>query len=70
VYGGALLLDLLGPRSGCWPRAGEVAGGAVADSTLVIFRFGATMELGRSGRRGASYGVSFATTRSATARWG
>ena len=29
---------------------GEVAGGAVADSTLVIFRFGATMELGRSGR--------------------
>jgi hypothetical protein len=26
---------------------GEVAGGA--DSTLVIFRFGATMELGRSG---------------------
>jgi hypothetical protein len=29
---------------------GEVAGGAVADSTLVIFRFGTTMELGRSGR--------------------
>jgi len=29
---------------------GEVAGGAVADSALVIFRFGATMELGRSGR--------------------
>jgi hypothetical protein len=27
---------------------GEVAGGA--ESTLVIFRFGATMELGRSGR--------------------
>jgi hypothetical protein len=23
--------DLLGPRSGCWPHAGEVAGGAVAD---------------------------------------
>jgi len=30
---------------------GEAAGGAVAESTLVIFRFGATMELGRSGRR-------------------
>src|ERR1035437_5638904 len=33
------LLDLLGPpgrRSGCWPHDGEVAGGAVADSTLVI----------------------------------
>jgi hypothetical protein len=29
---------------------GEVAGGAVADSFFVIFRFGATMELGRSGR--------------------
>jgi hypothetical protein len=29
---------------------GGVAGGAVADSFLVIFRFGATMELGRSGR--------------------
>jgi hypothetical protein len=29
---------------------GEVAGGAVADPFLVIFRFGATMELGRSGR--------------------
>jgi hypothetical protein len=27
-------LDLLGPRSGCWPHAGEVAGGAVADSTF------------------------------------
>ena len=40
-----MLLDLLGPRSGCWPHAGEVAGGAVANSTLVIFRFGATMEL-------------------------
>ena len=39
-----------GRRSGCWPHAGEVAGGAVADFTLVIFRFGATMELGRSGR--------------------
>jgi hypothetical protein len=29
---------------------GEVAGGAVADFFFVIFRFGATMELGRSGR--------------------
>jgi hypothetical protein len=29
---------------------GEAAGGAVAESTLVIFRFGATLELGRSGR--------------------
>ena len=47
-FGGAMLLDLLGPRSGCWPHDGEVAGGA--ESTLVIFRFGATMELGRSGR--------------------
>jgi hypothetical protein len=38
-FGGALLLDLLGPPgrcSGCWPHDGEVAGGAVADSTLVI----------------------------------
>jgi hypothetical protein len=50
---GAAHLDLLGPPgwcSGCWPHDGEVAGGAVADSTLVIFRFGATMELGRSER--------------------
>jgi hypothetical protein len=29
---------------------GEVAGGAVADFFFVILRFGATMELGRSGR--------------------
>jgi hypothetical protein len=43
-------IDRLGPRSGCWPHDGEAAGGAVADSTLVIFRFEATMELGRSGR--------------------
>jgi hypothetical protein len=38
-FGGALLLDLLGPPgrcSGCWPHDGEVAGGAVAGSTLVI----------------------------------
>jgi hypothetical protein len=58
------VLDLLGPPgwcSGCWPHDGEVAGGAVADSTLVIFRFGATMELGRSARTTMrplwSYGV-------------
>jgi hypothetical protein len=42
---------------------GEVAGGAVADSTLVISGLGQTMELGRSGRSmmltsaSASYGV-------------
>ena len=50
--GRAMPTDLLGPPgrcSGCWPHDGEVAGGAVADSTLVIFRFGATMEL--RGRR-------------------
>jgi hypothetical protein len=61
-----MLLDLLGPRSGCWPHDGEVAGGAVADSTLVIFRFGATMELGRSERTTMrplwSYGVDGANT--------
>jgi hypothetical protein len=50
-----MLLDLLDRPGRCSrpPAArfdGEVAGGAVADSTLVIFRFGATMELGRSGR--------------------
>ena len=52
-FGGAMLLDLLGPAercSGCWPHDGAVAGGAVADSILVIFRFEATMELGRSER--------------------
>ena len=61
-----MLLDLPGPRSGCWPHDGEVAGGAVADSTLVIFRFGATMELGRSERTTMrplwSYGVDGANT--------
>jgi hypothetical protein len=65
-FGGAMLLDLLGPRSGCWPHDGEVAGGAVGDSTLVIFRFGATMELGRSERPTMrplwSYGVDGADT--------
>jgi hypothetical protein len=38
-FGGAMLLDLLGPPgrcSGCWPHDGEVAGGAVADSILVL----------------------------------
>jgi hypothetical protein len=48
---GAAQLDLLGPPgwcSGCWPHDGDVAGGA--DSFLVIFRFGATLELGRSER--------------------
>jgi hypothetical protein len=32
-FGGALLLDLLGPPgrcSGCWPHDGEVAGGAIS----------------------------------------
>jgi hypothetical protein len=49
--GAAKLLDLLGPPgwcSGCWPHDGDVAGGA--DSIFVIFRFGATLELGRSER--------------------
>jgi hypothetical protein len=63
-FGGAMPLDLLGPRSGCWPHDGEVAGSA--DSTLVIFRFGATMELGRSERTTMrplwSYGVDGANT--------
>jgi hypothetical protein len=45
---GAAHFDLLGPRGGCWPHDGEVARGA--DSILAIFRFGATMELGRSER--------------------
>jgi hypothetical protein len=43
---------------------GEVAGGA--DSFLVIFRFGATLELGRSARTTMrplwSYGVDAANT--------
>jgi hypothetical protein len=52
--GGAMLLDP--------PRAdGEAAGGAVDFHFLVIFRFGATMELGRSERTTMrplwSYGV-------------
>jgi hypothetical protein len=40
--GGAMLLDLPGPARRLLTD--------VADSTLVIFRFGATMELGRSER--------------------
>jgi hypothetical protein len=44
------LLEPAGRCSGCWPHDGEVDGGAVADSFFVIFRVGATMELGRSGR--------------------
>src|SRR5450759_3440256 len=38
-FGGAMLLDRLGPPgrcSGCWPHDGEVAGGAVAVFVLVI----------------------------------
>jgi hypothetical protein len=53
LWGGAMLLDRLEPPgrcSGCWPHDGEVAGGAVEISVLVIFRLGATMELRRSGR--------------------
>jgi hypothetical protein len=61
-FGGAMLLDLLG--------APGLAGGAVADLVLVIFRFGATMELGRSERTTMrpllrplwSYGVDGADT--------
>jgi hypothetical protein len=52
-----MLLDLLEPPgrcSGCWPHDGEVAGGDVASSfsRIVVrrFRFGATMEVGRSAR--------------------
>jgi hypothetical protein len=41
-FGGAMLPDLLGPM--VRPPA------APSISTLVIFRFGGTMELGRSGR--------------------
>ena len=42
------LLDRLGPAQRLLAADGEVAGGA--DSFLVIFRFGATLELGRSAR--------------------
>jgi hypothetical protein len=61
-FGGAMLPDLLGPM--VRPPA------APSISTLVIFRFGATMELGRSGRPMMrpllrplwSYGVDAANT--------
>ena len=57
-FGGAMLLDLLGPM--VRPPA------APSISTLVIFRFGATMELGRSERTTMrplwSYGVDGANT--------
>jgi hypothetical protein len=59
AFGGAMLLDLPGPA----PRLLT----DVADSILVIFRFGATMELGRSERTTMrppwSYGVNGANTR-------
>jgi hypothetical protein len=63
--------DLREPRcSGCWPHDGEVAGCAVEIFVLVIFRFGATMALGRSERTTMrpllrplwSYGVDGANT--------
>ena len=44
-----MLLDLLGPPRRCRPHDAAVAGGAVADSFLVIFRFGATLALGPIG---------------------
>src|ERR1019366_7639547 len=40
-FGGAMLLDRLGPPgrcSGCWPHDGEVAGGAGAALGLLISR--------------------------------
>ena len=57
-FGGAMLLDLLGPM--VRPPA------APSISILVIFRFGATMELGRSERTTMrplwSYGVDGANS--------
>ena len=57
------LLDLLGPAQRVLAADGEVAGGADA---LVIFRFGATLELGRSARTTMRplwrYGVDAANT--------
>jgi hypothetical protein len=50
-FSGAMLLDLLGPRSGCWPHDGEVAGGAVADSFLVISGSGRRWSSGGRGDR-------------------
>ena len=58
------LLDLLGPAQRVLAADGEVAGGA--DSVLVLFRFGATLELGRSERTTMRplwrYGVDAANT--------
>jgi len=58
------LLDLLGPAQRVLAADGAVAGGA--DSVLVIFRFGATLELGRSERTTMRplwrYGVDAANT--------
>jgi hypothetical protein len=51
-FGGAMLLDLLGPM--------VRLPAALSISTLVIFRSGATMELGRSER--TSHGVDAANT--------
>jgi hypothetical protein len=51
-FGGAMLLDPLGPMVRP-PAASSI-------SILVIFRFGATMELGRSER--TSHGVDAANT--------
>jgi hypothetical protein len=51
-FGGAMLLDPLGPMVRPPP--------APSISILVIFRFGATMELGRSER--TSHGVDAANT--------
>jgi hypothetical protein len=53
-FGGARLLDLLGPPGRGAAAAGRTTVRSPAApspiSTLVIFRFEATMELGRSGR--------------------
>ena len=58
------LLDLLGPAQRVLAADGAVAGGA--NSVLVIFRFGATLELGRSERTTMRplwrYGVDAANT--------
>jgi hypothetical protein len=53
-FGGAMLLDLLGPPgrcNGCWPHDGEVAGGAGADSFLVISGSGRRRSSGGRGDR-------------------
>jgi hypothetical protein len=57
-----MLLDLLGPPERCWPSPAVPS----PISTLVIFRFGVTMELGRSERTTMrllwSYGVDGANS--------